>query len=74
MGKKWIFKSVNISISKFWLFGIGSNERYPEKKELIFEFQTEEDAFSKFVDIIESGEWFFNERKRIDWENSKLYI
>ena len=51
------------------IFEQGSNERYPEKKELIFEFQTEEDAFSKFADIIESAEWFFNERKRIDWEN-----
>lgn len=55
-----------ISDGKWKIFEQGSNERYPEKKELIFESQTEEDAFSKFGDIIESAEWFFNERKRID--------
>lgn len=54
------------SDGKWKIFEQGSNERYPEKKELIFEFQTEEDAFSKFADIIESAEWVFNERKRVN--------
>ena len=51
------------SDSGWKIFEQGSNERSPEKKELIFEFKTEEDAFSKFADIIESAEWFY-ERKR----------
>lgn len=49
--------------NKWKIYEQGANERYPERKELIYEFTTEEEAFSNFAEIIESAEWFFNERK-----------